>query len=245
MYKSNISVFSPTGNTKKVASFILDNIKTNTPANLDDLVIIGCPIYKGRVPVDYMNWLETHPFYNKSVIIVETFGNIHIDDALIELYDWCTQNNNTVLGVVAVASPHSYSTPQQPIATDRPTNEEWAELKAFALKMVNKIDLDVGQTPLAIPGNHPYRELLPTVAIEPKRDLLKCNDCRKCRRKCSVDNPSILELDGIEVKQCLMCGACIKTCPQDALSFTTTPMEPIINHLFTLSKEVQPSLFIS
>lgn len=243
MNSSNIKIFSPTGNTMRIANTIMSNLSDMNIGKMEDIFIIGCPIYKGRVPQPYMQWLERHPFSNKKVILVETFGNAHIDDALLELHDWAITHKNKVVGAVAITSSHSYSTKKHPIATDHPTLSEWKELDSFIENIAQKICNN--QFPsLYIPGNSPYKNIPTSTPTQPLRDAERCCSCGQCQEICPQQNADILGLEGIVIDQCLMCCACIQHCPTDAISYKETSFYAKIEMLREVCKTPKQSLFI-
>ncbi|QZT37846.1 hypothetical protein K5X82_02850 [Halosquirtibacter xylanolyticus] len=243
MKNSQMHIFSATGNTQRIAQFVMSKIDDAGGDVLNDLVLIGCPIYKGRVPVDYMQWLEEHPFSNRKVILVLSYGNGHIDDAVLELYDWARLHQNHVIGAVAMVSPHSYSTVSHPIAEERPTKDEWNQLEKFAAVMIDKLQKgDLND--IKVDGNHPYKELISHAAIQPQKDTTRCCECGQCEEVCAMIHPEKLGLKDIQVSQCLMCGACIKCCPTEAISFEGTDMMLVLERVRGFCATPKPSLFI-
>lgn len=94
--------FSPTGNTKRsveaMAAALDPGYKTvdlTLPSDTgvscrfgpEDLVIIGMPVYAGRIPMVAVPRLSGLKGNGTPCILVATYGNRHYDDALVEMED--------------------------------------------------------------------------------------------------------------------------------------------------------------
>lgn len=105
--------FSPTGNTKKsveaMAAALDPGYKTvdlTLPSDTgvscqfgpEDLVIIGMPVYAGRIPMVAVPRLSGLKGNGTPCILVATYGNRHYDDALVEMEDIAREHGFTVKG---------------------------------------------------------------------------------------------------------------------------------------------------
>ena len=94
--------FSPTGNTKKSVEAMAAAINAEyetvdlTPSanrnvvrqfGPEDLVIIGMPVYAGRIPMVAAPRLDGIRGRQTPCILVATYGNRHYEDALVEMED--------------------------------------------------------------------------------------------------------------------------------------------------------------
>lgn len=97
--------FSPTGNAKKVVTTLaqaiadtlgvpMDSYDFTLPESrekvhtygADDLLVIGTPVYAGRIPNKMLPFVQTHFEGNGALAIpVAVFGNRNFDNGLIEL----------------------------------------------------------------------------------------------------------------------------------------------------------------
>ena len=93
--------FSPTGTTQKVLEIIADGIavedvehidltlsggdQQTIPTFSDELVIIGAPVYGGRLPVDVINRFKQLKVSNTLAVLIVVYGNREFEDALLEL----------------------------------------------------------------------------------------------------------------------------------------------------------------
>lgn len=96
--------FSPTGSTKRVTEWITKRITDNREAEwLDltdavssrpdytftehELVVVGVPVYGGRVPVTARERLQKLHGKRTPAVLIVTYGNRAYEDALLELSD--------------------------------------------------------------------------------------------------------------------------------------------------------------
>ncbi len=92
--------YSATGTTQKVLESIANGIKVETvehinltlpegakqtiPPFTDELVIIGAPVYGGRLPVEAINRFKQLKARNTLAILIVVYGNREFEDALLE-----------------------------------------------------------------------------------------------------------------------------------------------------------------
>lgn len=95
--------FSPTGTTRTLIENIAQGMQAEQVEVLDctnrsrregetlflntDMVIIGTPVYYGRVPEEVVPFLKTLEAGNTPVALVVVYGNRAYEDALLELYE--------------------------------------------------------------------------------------------------------------------------------------------------------------
>lgn len=222
--------FSPTGTTKKVANAIADglNFKQIVSINLndedkieeveftkDDMVIIGVPVYAGRVPLMAINRLQKFKANKTKAILVAVYGNRHYDDALLELKNISIELGFSPVAAAVFIGEHSFSSSEYPIAEGRPNFEDLKMAKNFGKSIKDKGN-EIKE--IEVPGNFPYKERPEKFIVKPKINQKLCNKCYGCKDICSVNAISILE-DQIEIneKLCIYCHACVRFCPESAL----------------------------
>ena len=110
--------FSPSGTTEKIVNEIAKHFNMNRE-NYDllsfdgeknfnnELVIIGIPVFDGRIPKLVCERLSKMKGNNTKAIVVLNYGNIGYGDALLELTELLKKNNFDIVGVATTVSQHS------------------------------------------------------------------------------------------------------------------------------------------
>jgi len=227
--------FSPTGTSKKIVDAIAasipggerssvdltsqatENIK---PFQADELVVIGVPVYAGRVAPLAVQRLKGVKGRNTPVVLVVLYGNREYEDALVELRDIATAASLLPVGAAAYIGEHSFSNQQMPTAQGRPDHADLASAASFGRDIVDKIDRvqDLNSlSGLQVPGNTPYKESMGSLPVTPKVDQAVCTLCGLCVSSCPGGAIAIDEDLVMDVSKCIFCCACIKTCPEEAV----------------------------
>ena len=144
--------FSPSSTTRKIVDEIankfegtqeeydlLNAASGNTPKEFDDdtLVIVGMPIFAGRLPKTASKKLMNFKGENIPAIAIVNYGNVNIGDALLELNDILKENGFNIAGTGATVSQHSIVTD---VATGRPDSKDLEKLNEFVEKCKEKLD---------------------------------------------------------------------------------------------------------
>ncbi|MGF6376577.1 ferredoxin [Clostridiales Family XIII bacterium PM5-7] len=239
--------FSPTRNTKKVVTAIGESIASQLGLSLshlditlpasrlamqefqkDTLVLVGFPIYAGRIPNKLLPYLQEKIAGSCTLAIpVVTFGNRSYGDGLTEIRNELDANGCLSIAGAAVPAQHGFSAL---LATGRPNDEDISQLQKFGTQIADKL-MALTEAPTSSisfsEGNEvaPYYTPLgldgkPTVFLKakPKTDPIKCNYCGRCPQVCpmgSIPMEDPHQVNGI----CIKCQACIKTCPTGAKYF--------------------------
>jgi NAD-dependent dihydropyrimidine dehydrogenase PreA subunit len=234
--------FSPTGTTEKIVSAVAHSIKNSLGNDSElvkvnftlpeerekslvyesgDIIILGVPVYAGRVPNILLKYLETIKGNGALAVPIVLYGNRNYDDALVELTDIIIANGFKVIAAGAFIGEHSFS---KILAKRRPDGDDIKVANDFGLEVSNKIKNEDIEGEVKINGNRPYRpyyrprdingKFYDFRKIKPKTSD-KCNDCKTCVDLCpmgSIDLDDVSKVNGI----CIKCGACIKGCPTEA-----------------------------
>lgn len=236
--------FSATGTTKKIVIGIGDKLAKHahtTATNIDftspdarkepmsftkqDLVVVGIPVYAGRVPNVLLKYLNEIHGNGALAIAVVVYGNRHYDDALIEWRDILESRGFKVIAGGAFIGEHSFS---RTLGGNRPDAQDMARTVDFAERVYSKLTVSADTlSTVMVPGKKPYQpyyrpkdkdgnpvafhKVLPQTSAE-------CIHCGLCVELCpmgSIDTDDESRITGI----CIKCCACIKNCPVEAKYF--------------------------
>ena len=178
MLKYNICTmyFSPTGTTCTIVRRIADRLEKNAgepvtireydftlpsgrreaPSfNARDLLIIGVPVYAGRVPNVLLSYLNIIIGSGALVVPVVLYGNRDYDDALLELKDILESNGFTAVAAAAFVGEHSFS---KILGADRPDANDIMLADTFADQVYHKLTMQNEFESVRVKGNRPYRK---------------------------------------------------------------------------------------
>lgn len=236
--------FSPTGTTRTVVLLTAQVISkdldlpsavhdfTTPPGRKgvlsfgpEDLVIIGLPVYAGRLPNLLLPYLNTLQGGGATAIPLVLFGNRAYDDGLLELGLLLEKQGFHLLAAAAFVGEHAFS---DLLGAGRPDRRDLRAIRRFAADAAEKIKGGAPRRSIwALLGEEP-RDLKPyytprdraghpinILKVKPQLDPAKCIDCGRCVTLCpmgSIDPEDVSRIPGV----CIKCGACIKGCPAGA-----------------------------
>lgn len=217
--------FSPNGGTKAAvdafAAGFTDaevvEIELAVPANrarewnfeANDLVIVGMPVYSGRLPAISAEIFDKMFGNQAQAVAISAYGNRHYDDALLELNDALSAKGFRVIASGAVITEHCLETN---VAANRPDADDQAKLLELAAEVKKKIVAGNDLLP-HVPGGKPYRQL-PKYAIPTGNEA--CDNCGRCVKHCPVEAIDPDDPKKTDSEKCIFCGACINICPKGA-----------------------------
>ena len=224
--------FSPSNTTKKVVEQVASNFnQTKETYDLlhfnaekefseNDIVIVGMPVFAGRIPKSGRDRLAKLKGNNAKTIAIVNYGNAHVTDALLELVDVLKENDFDVIAAASTVSHHSIFSG---VAVGRPDPEDIEKINEFSQKCIEKIEAGERLTS-EIPGNRPYVDYK-QIPFEITCDETLCAFCYDCVSICPEkaipdDDPVDTNLD-----MCSRCTACINICPEDARMFSGSAFE--------------------
>jgi ferredoxin len=265
--------FSPTGTTREVARSIARGITDGSVEELDitrpaerlrslempenELLIVGVPVYLGRIPALAADWLETLRGHNTPAVCVVVYGNRAYDDALLELTDIIKRRGCRVVAGVAFIGKHSFSTAETPTAEGRPDAHDLDLAALFGKKIQEKLrqipsaeripELPVvGSHPYRSETCHPYRKDTPFWNVDFIAVGDTCIQCGICAAGCPVGAIDPDNSRAIDTGTCITCCACIRHCPRHAKSIKPGIVRDASLRLYTLWKErKEPECFIA
>ena len=239
--------FSGTGTTEKVAIHLAESLAgqlgaeyrahdSTTPAGRvvlsfgpEDLVVLGTPVYAGRVPNLMLPYLQGSVHGDKTLAVpVVLYGNRDFDDGLIELRNVMVDNGFCPIAGAAIVGEHAFS---RILGAGRPDGEDMALVDRLARETADKVKglTAAPSEPVAVEGCDPIRPYYTPRDRhgEPIKDFLKampvtdpdkCVRCGLCARLCpmgSIDPNDVTQVVG----KCIKCCACVKKCPMGAKYF--------------------------
>lgn len=230
--------FSPTGTTRKVVTRLASQTASRlsaphireidfTPKKArqesyefcqDDLLIIGVPVYAGRVPNVLKDAIGSIRGNGAKAVAVVLFGNRSFDDGLVELRGLLTSGGFLVIAAGAFVGEHAFS---DILAKGRPDQKDMVLVDCFAKQLSEKLQAGDDNTDFWVKGQMPLGNYYTPLNMEGEAvNILKvkpkttedCTDCKHCVKICPME--SILWEDPTQVIGiCIKCGACIKGCP--------------------------------
>lgn len=240
--------FSGTGTTEKVATTIAKTMAQELNAeykafsfNLpqarvdelsfsgEDLVVLGTPVYAGRVPNLLLPYLKEKVKGRATLgVPVVLYGNRNFDDGLIELRNVMTDNGFVPIAAGAFVGEHSFS---KILGAGRPGEQDMAlalELSQKAAEKVRSLEAVPAQ-PVAVAGCDPIRPyytprdrhgepIKDFLKAKPVTDPDKCVKCGLCARLCPMGSIDPNDVSNV-VGKCIKCCACVKKCPMGAKYF--------------------------
>jgi ferredoxin len=227
--------FSPTGTTAwavkaaaKGTGYPVEEIdltdyhqrrSANKAFSPSDLVIVGLPVYAGRLPFyldDFFNGLQGNGAPAAALVM---YGHREYNDALLELKNRLEERGFNVIAGAAFIGEHTFS---KEIATGRPDLKDLDLAAEFGKRIgvdaaadkpgTLKLKGDFpytwkGYDPVQ-PGSHPF---LPKVFTNDN-----CIFCGACVEACPWNAITLNDKIETDNTKCLRCFRCFKVCPAGA-----------------------------
>ena len=191
----------------------------------EDLVVVGTPVYAGRVPNLLLPYIRDKVKGNGALAVpVSLFGNRNFDDGLIELRNVLEADGFHTVAGGAFVGEHSFS---RTLGAGRPDAQDMALVEELAHKTAEKVKgLErAPEIPAYVAGCAPIRPYytprdrhgnpINILKVKPKTDMTKCGNCGWCAAHCpmgSIDPDDPSQVPGT----CIKCCACVKGCPTGA-----------------------------
>ncbi|XPV75824.1 MAG: flavodoxin domain-containing protein [Desulfovibrio sp.] len=256
--------FSPTNTTKAVVESVargmgaqsVDAVDITRPdARKDglsvqdtDLVVVGVPVYMGRVPGLLEEWFAAFQVAGCPVVCVVVYGNRVYDDALLELKNFVTNAGGVAVAGGAFIGEHSFSSEELPVAHGRPDSNDVDGAEAFGQKVKEKLESYAslsGMDELSVPGEVPYRGETALWDVDFIAVNSECTECGVCTELCPTGAIDPQNSAQVDVVKCILCCSCIKNCPYGCRSMKDGLVKDASVRLNTLFHEPrQPEWFL-
>lgn len=249
MKRIGILYFSPTNNTKRICYAIASGMEAKDPVNLNitnlafrtklssdpdvfidktDHLVIGAPVYTGKLPVQVIECLKTLKGHGKECTAVVVYGNRHYGIALYNMVEILANNGFNVKAAGAFIGQHSYSD-IIPVAVGRPDKTDLEKAFNFgnnSLNSSNYLSLaDILVQKDFFSKSKKYTPVVPVFRLD------KCSLCGACSKRCPVGiiSPETGNFMNHEAKKkCLGCMACAAICKQKARLIKPNPVKKLV-----------------
>lgn len=229
--------FSPTGTTKAAVQGIARGLGFKNMSIVDatspetrerdlevadsELLIVGGPVYMGRLPKVFSDWLKGMKGGSFPAVSVVVYGNRAYENSLLELADIVADKGGVTVACGAFVGEHSFSTTEKPTAHGRPDSEDMSQAEEFGRKLRRKLDslADIKAVPeFTVPGERPYGGKTQLWDVDFIAVNENCGQCGTCVDLCPVGAIDPQDCTSTDIVKCITCCACIKGCPQNARS---------------------------
>ena len=222
----NISAvyFSPTGGTRKavlnlasgmggdIREVDLCTLKGECSFESGDLVIVGMPVFGGRIPGFAAKLLKQCRGNGAVAVTAAVYGNRAFEDALVELNDALKEQGFKIGASAALLAEHSMA---REGAAGRPDNKDEEDVRGFAGRILEKLAKDGWQEP-QVPGNRPYRDWKQMPVVPLADDT--CIACGLCAEQCPTGAIPADAPGTTDSGTCMLCMRCVAVCPVHARS---------------------------
>lgn len=241
--------FSPTNTTKEICAAValgmgakelqvlditLPEIRasiianTNTVKDKIDHLIVGSPVYSGKLPLQVLECLRAMDGNGKESSAIVVYGNRGYGIALYSMVELLSKSGFSITAAGAFIGQHSYSD-IVPVALGRPDELDIEKARQLGIKSLSASRcLSLKDVPIQNDMISKYDNY---TALKPAHNEKQCIQCGKCAKKCplgllSSDTGRYLNREAR--KQCIGCMACVRTCPQKAKVAKVNPIVKLV-----------------
>lgn len=250
----NTLYFSATGTTLRCVETVADAIGLSVGRTLNladrtrpesitcndkDVVLVGAPVYGGRIPPVFAGKLKKLQGNGARTIAMVVYGNRDYDDALLELTDILRENGFLVVAAGAFIAQHSIFPKAGMARPDRKDLDKLIEFGRLCRGAIARTDIP----DLLIKGHRPYKKY-GGVPLHPLGNQDRCKRCGICSDLCPVNAIDKETPCATNAGSCISCGRCIVSCPFGARQYRGLKYK-LIDKIFTavFAKRKEPEFF--
>ena len=207
----------------------------------EDLVILGAPVYAGRLPQLEGGIFERLRGDGTPAVFNVSYGNRAFEDALLEEQDICQAHGFHGIAAGAWIAPHTFS---GRIGSGRPDGADLEKVRDFAAGVRALLERPDWRTcRLTVPGDRPYRPAR-RVEVHPAGDE-SCTRCMACVSRCPAGAIPPESPRSTDTGRCISCLACVKNCPAGARAVAGPAFPKMVEGLEgrLLSPRREPELY--
>ncbi|HRX32501.1 MAG TPA: EFR1 family ferrodoxin [Tenuifilaceae bacterium] len=253
--------FSPTGTTDKITGQVAEGLGgtikdynitllkdrakfKGLTFNSTDVVIVGVPVYSGRIPAFLSEFFSTLNGDGTLAIFTVMYGHRNYDDALLELKNIFEARGFKGIAAGAFIGEHSFT---EKVATGRPDADDLSMALKFGKDCSVALEklASNGKYELNVKGKFPYKERSQSQPMAPQTND-RCNNCGICAENCPVEAIDFKDFRKVDAEKCIRCCSCIKKCPENAKAFNNDAFAKSVQWLMTNCTSVrkEPELFM-
>jgi ferredoxin/flavodoxin len=251
-----LAFFSPTGTTRTVVEAIAKGIHSDKLEFTDvtrpearkkglittenEVLVIGVPVYMGRVPALLEEWLYSIEAHHTPTVCVVVYGNRAYENALLELKNFMIERGGVPVASAAFIGEHSFSDLETPLAQGRPDANDLYTAETFGWKIREKLASTPGVLQISnvvVPGSYPYGGVTTLWDVDFIAVNDRCIHCGLCADECPMGAIDADDSGVIDRVKCITCCSCIKKCPQHARAMKPGPVKDAQQRLHTLFPE--------
>ncbi len=244
-----IICFSPTGTTRRICNAVALGMGSEEPIVLDitlpdnrartianssttmediDHLIVGAPVYFGKLPLQAVECLRALPGTGKECTAIVVYGNRDYGIALHRMVEMLSNTGFILVAAGIFVGQHSYSD-IVPVAMGRPDKSDIEKASEFGTKALSASKhLNIAAVPVNIDKaskSNRYSLLKPTYYED------RCDRCGNCAKTCPLGLLSSDRgryLSQAAKKRCIGCMACVRNCAQKARVTKANPILKIV-----------------
>jgi Pyruvate/2-oxoacid:ferredoxin oxidoreductase delta subunit len=244
-----IMCFSPTNTTRAICNAVASGMGSEKPVLFDmtrpdsranliananvvinkiDHLIIGAPVYSGKLPVQAIECIKSFQGSGKECTAIVVYGNRDYGVALYNLVKILSENGFCVVAACAFIGQHSYSD-IVPVAMGRPDKSDIDRALNYGARILRTSKhLSLEDVPVHLDKSSKSDKY---PALKPSFKKNKCVKCANCAKACPLGllSPDTGEyLSKAAKKQCIGCMACVRNCTEKAKVANNNPIVKIV-----------------